>query len=365
MSLFTNLTSAEADLSLAQEATFQLGLTRYLAGDPAGNFPAAANLQTSTHKDRAALLNSWAHLCRGEWFLATSALAWLSPSTPEELSGAARIMREKAIRGSHLPQRSPALAALFSTIVPGSGKWYAGRSTDGLYSLLLVGSSAAIASNYAQDDQWTKAGLFGALGMFFHIGNIYGSAVEAERFNHSKRQFFLHDLSVSAHPERWLWDLGEDTRPQDETIYTEKTLTLAEDLFQVGRYDRAITEYKRHLFFFPQDPRRGQAEYKIGLAYLNLNNWEEARSHLRIIHSVEAAEELQYRSRLRWAQSFLSQGLPQQGKWALRDLLSGPLVAGSESRTAQVQYWQSICALLQGEWAQAAENFRVLPEKYP
>jgi TM2 domain-containing membrane protein YozV len=274
-------------------------------------------------------------------------------------------MREKAIRGSHLPQRSPALAALFSAIVPGSGKLYAGRPTDGLYSLLLVGTNIAIACAYGQDDQWTKAGLFGTVGFFFHLGNIYGSAVQAERFNHRRRQAFLHDLTKSTHPQRWLWELGEDTRPQDETVTTEKTLALAEDLFQVGRYDRAITEYKRHLFYFPEDPRRGQVRYKIGLAYLNLNDQEEARTHLRIIWSVEAAEELQFRSRLRWAQSFLSQGLVQQGKWALRNLLSGPLVAGDESRTAQVQYWQSICALLQGEWAQAAEDFHELPEKYP
>lgn len=364
-SLFTNLSSPKTDLSLAREATFQLGLTRYLSGEPIGNFPAAANLQTSSHQDRAALLNSWAHLCRGEWSLATSALARVSPSAPEQFSGTARIMREKATCGSHLPQRSPALAALFSAIVPGSGKWYAGRPTDGFYSLLLVGTNIAIACAYGQDDQWAKAGLFGTVGFFFHLGNIYGSAVQAERFNHGRRQAFLHDLSESTHPQRWLWDLGEDTRPQDETITTEKTLALAEDLFQVGRYDRAITEYKRHLFFFPQDPRREQAEYKIGLAYLNLSNWEEARAHLRIIHSVEAAEELQYRSRLRWAQSFLSQDLPERGKWALRELLSKGLVVKREDRGAEVQYWMGVCALRQGDWVEAVGVFHGLEGRSP
>jgi putative membrane protein insertion efficiency factor len=82
----------------------------------------------------------------------------------------------------HPPRRSPLLAAALSSAIPGAGKVYAGRPADGLYSLLVTGSSALVAVSYGRDEKWTRAGLFGAAGLFLYLGNIYGSAVEARYY---------------------------------------------------------------------------------------------------------------------------------------------------------------------------------------
>ena len=40
-------------------------------------------------------------------------------------------------------------------------------------------------------------------------------------------------------------------------IGEESPLSLGSHFFRLGNYDAAITEYKRYLFFHPDDPSRG------------------------------------------------------------------------------------------------------------
>ena len=61
----------------------------------------------------------------------------------------------------------------------------------------------------------------------------------------------------------------------------ELPLSLGRHLAEVGNYDAAITEYKRFLFFYPDDPRVGEVHYNIGLAYRAEGLWTEAITALR------------------------------------------------------------------------------------
>ena len=61
----------------------------------------------------------------------------------------------------------------------------------------------------------------------------------------------------------------------------ELPLSLGRHLAEVGNYDAAITEYKRFLFFHPDDPRVGEVYYNIGLAYRAKGLWTEAVAALR------------------------------------------------------------------------------------
>lgn len=272
---------------------------------------------------------------------------------------------EKANLGPQLPHRSPLLAALFSAAVPGAGKWYVGKPMDGLYSLLVVGSTAAVAYAYEDENKKTQAIAFGTLGLFFYLGNIFGSAVEAKGFNRKIRNAQLEDLNELAHPEMWLWNPKDMPGSGDETSVTEGSFDLAEVHFRNGQYDRAITEYKRHLYFFPEDPRRGLTTYKIGLAYLNQERWSEARLQLGAVSGMKTTEELQYRSRLRIAQSYLDQNQLEMGQWALRHLLTAPLIEKDEIRRTTVQYWLGVSSLRQGRWIEAEGLFQGLWGRSP
>lgn len=64
-------------------------------------------------------------------------------------------------------------------------------------------------------------------------------------------------------------------------VAEELPLSLGRHLVAEGNYDAAITEYKRFLFFHPDDPRVGEVYHDIGLAYRSEGLWTEAIAALR------------------------------------------------------------------------------------
>lgn len=87
------------------------------------------------------------------------------------------------------PTKSVFWAGLFSAIIPGSGKAYAGKPHQGLTNLLMCASLAAISTeNYLKrgtKDPRTIS--FGGLFALFYTGNIYGSAFAAQTHNEEKK----------------------------------------------------------------------------------------------------------------------------------------------------------------------------------
>ncbi|MFN3529605.1 MAG: hypothetical protein ACK417_06755 [Bacteroidia bacterium] len=83
-------------------------------------------------------------------------------------------------------RKSPVLAAGFSTLLPGSGKVYAGAWKDGLIAFLFVGANAY--SSYRgfsnQGIRSPYGWIFGSLTAGFYLGNIYGSHRQARKHNH-------------------------------------------------------------------------------------------------------------------------------------------------------------------------------------
>jgi TolA-binding protein len=61
-------------------------------------------------------------------------------------------------------------------------------------------------------------------------------------------------------------------------IDEELQMGLADHFFQEEDYYRAITEYKRFLFFFPQSGRVEEALWKIAKSYFNGHKWDETIS---------------------------------------------------------------------------------------
>jgi tetratricopeptide (TPR) repeat protein len=62
------------------------------------------------------------------------------------------------------------------------------------------------------------------------------------------------------------------------SVDSQLQMDLADHFFQEGDYYRAITEYKRFLFFFPQNVRTAEAQWKIARSYFNGKKWDEAIS---------------------------------------------------------------------------------------
>jgi TolA-binding protein len=56
----------------------------------------------------------------------------------------------------------------------------------------------------------------------------------------------------------------------------DQLLMFAEQLMREGEYFRAITEYRRFLFSYPDDPRRAMAHFSNGLALYRGASYSEA-----------------------------------------------------------------------------------------
>ncbi len=84
-----------------------------------------------------------------------------------------------------LRHRSAGLATMFSTVVPGTGKFYTGEWKDGIVSLVLVGACAFQSYRGFHRDGVSSAygWIYGSISTGFYLGNIYGSFKSAKKFN--------------------------------------------------------------------------------------------------------------------------------------------------------------------------------------
>ncbi|MFW6224798.1 MAG: hypothetical protein ACOC4B_00855 [Bacteroidota bacterium] len=79
-------------------------------------------------------------------------------------------------------KRSPFLAGLLSTIIPGSGKWYIGYKHQAVSSFMINTVLALIiAESYRQDSGAFVKGASISLFSLFYAGNIYGSFKSAQK----------------------------------------------------------------------------------------------------------------------------------------------------------------------------------------
>jgi len=107
-------------------------------------------------------------------------------------------LADLANRGMNQPLKSRFLAGLLSTLVPGSGKIYAGRVWDGLYSLLLIAGTSRLAYEGFHDHGRSsfKGWLFGSLATFFYAGNIYGSMVAVKFHNERIKKRIANEVEA-------------------------------------------------------------------------------------------------------------------------------------------------------------------------
>src|SRR5215813_10284520 len=56
----------------------------------------------------------------------------------------------------------------------------------------------------------------------------------------------------------------------------DQLIAFAEQLMREGEYFRAITEYRRFLFYYPDDPRHAMIHFRIGLALYRGESYGEA-----------------------------------------------------------------------------------------
>ena len=100
-------------------------------------------------------------------------------------------------RDQELPRKSPVVAGFLSALVPGAGHMYAGHYGDGVTSFFLNGLFIAGTVVAVRQENYAVAGAVGAIGLPFYIGNIYGAANAANKWNISVRKDLRNTIAIT------------------------------------------------------------------------------------------------------------------------------------------------------------------------
>ncbi|MEO0126389.1 MAG: hypothetical protein ABIL44_01400 [candidate division WOR-3 bacterium] len=79
--------------------------------------------------------------------------------------------------------KNPILGGLLS-LFPGGGNFYCGRVGDGIYSMLVIGTGAAVSYYYHSRNQDTKFYIALGITSIFYAGNIYGGINAVRNYNY-------------------------------------------------------------------------------------------------------------------------------------------------------------------------------------
>ncbi|MBU1261741.1 tetratricopeptide repeat protein [bacterium] len=141
-----------------------------------------------------------------------------------------------------------------------------------------------------------------------------------------------------------------------EAFATDQVLGFADSLFDQKNYEEAITEYKRFIFFHPEDDEeKSYAFYKIGLSYREDHKWMEAIDTLRVSIQTTDNEYLKDERRITLATTLIAKG---DYNLAQLELLKVSCFSQDSSLRLKALYFQGITHIYTFNWEGAQEAFR-------
>jgi tetratricopeptide (TPR) repeat protein len=143
-------------------------------------------------------------------------------------------------------------------------------------------------------------------------------------------------------------------------IKADDQFQFAERYFEKGEYYRAVGEYERFIYFFPQDPRVALARYKIGLSYLKGERFTQAVQAFEAVIEKHGDTDLATQSYFKMSESYVK--LKQFGN-ALAALGSLIKQCPDTDVKDRAYYKQGWIYLEMEEWENAQASFDKISPK--
>jgi tetratricopeptide (TPR) repeat protein len=200
--VFRRITRTAPDNDMRQQAALWMAEAHARGGDQMEAIRLFQELirqnPESRIAQRAAYLIGWGYVRQQRWAEARDAFARIDATSLYHASG--ERLAAALASPPELPHRSPTVARILSTVLPGTGQIYTGHTLDGLIGLGLHG--ALIAGTVAG----VGAGLEGAagIGAFFTWGfyrtQMSNAATLARDFNAQAEERFIGQLAAQEGP---------------------------------------------------------------------------------------------------------------------------------------------------------------------
>ena len=190
---FDDLVRHGGDRSIVKRALFQRARTDLLAGNYAAAIAAFERFRNRYPDDelaRKALYEmGWAYIYRKEFHEAAETIEKLSPKTEES-----NRLLQRLQAAPFLPRKSPLVAGLLSTLLPGAGQVYTGRFANGASAFLV--NVLFFTGTYQAFDRglYTIGGFLSIFTLGWYSGNIFSAVNSAHHFNKRVEETFIHDL---------------------------------------------------------------------------------------------------------------------------------------------------------------------------
>jgi len=200
--VFRRVARTAPDDAVRAEASMWMAETHARGGDQAEAIRLLQELMRQYPQgptaERAAYLIGWGYVQQGRWPEARDAFARVDATSPYHAS--AERLAAALATPPELSHRSPTVARVLSTVVPGSGQIYAGHTLDGLIGLGLHGALIAgtIASVGAGLEAAAGVGAFFTWG--FYRTQRSNAATLAQDFNARAEQRFIGQLAAQEGP---------------------------------------------------------------------------------------------------------------------------------------------------------------------
>lgn len=197
-----------APSDLQDKTRFQIALMQFEKNDYSGsmnyikqNRPRLKNQHTALQMEQLFGINL---LYRRHWPVAIEHFSNLVLQSQQLNSDSTTLaLKNLALNGLHLTRKNALTAGIMSAILPGSGKIYAGKTNDALYSLVLIGLTGWQAYEGFQKNgiRSTRGWIYGTIGSIFYLGNIYGSTVAVKIYNDKIENDFFMGIAINFNRE--------------------------------------------------------------------------------------------------------------------------------------------------------------------
>ncbi|MDD5170152.1 MAG: tetratricopeptide repeat protein, partial [Syntrophales bacterium] len=147
----------------------------------------------------------------------------------------------------------------------------------------------------------------------------------------------------------------------DTAANSDEAFAFAEALFGEGDYFRAITEYKRVVFHFPEEMISEKCHFRIGECYYRAKRWNEA------VEALQAFIVKYPQSSLK-TQALYMKGMAEKEMKRFREALDTfrELQDDKASSLADKAAYQKVLILIEREeWSKAISILRVIPQESP
>ena len=142
--------------------------------------------------DEARYRMGWVHMTEGRWQEASGTFDRVGEESG--LRESALSLKEAALDGETLPQKSPGAAGVMAGVVPGLGHAYCGRYKDAAIAFLINGAFAWATFEAFDRDHDVLGGILGFMELGFYTGNIYSAVNCAHKHNEQAKKDFLESL---------------------------------------------------------------------------------------------------------------------------------------------------------------------------